>query len=113
MSFLNQNSFLKAFLFFVVLLCILFFFFAILQRNKNSVLEKALKQNQEVIEQKEQEIRVLKQEIEELQKIQMRLEQGIIQVKAKKNESVQRIERLRDNEVCDEFKKLGYNPVCR
>lgn len=113
MSFLNQNNFLKFLLFLVILLCLLFFFSALLQKNKNLVLEKALKQNQELIEQKEQEIQTLKQEIEALQKIQLQLEKRIIQVKVKKNENLQRIEQLKDHEVCNEFKKLGYNPICR
>lgn len=76
--------------------------------KKNRMLHLAIKQYESQLKQKEQEILQLQQALQALS-----AEQARIQMQRQKRESIAgEVIFLRLSEVCDEYKKLGYSPIC-
>lgn len=81
--------------------------------KENRVLKEVLRQNEIMVKEKEEQIRMLEEQLNVLRKEQMNFESRVLRLKEQKKVRVREIEEMRDDEVCVEFRKLGYNPVCR
>lgn len=110
-----MHSYFGKILIFSLFLVLVFLTIAIFSfSSKNKVLEKSLKQSEELIKQKQEEIVMLQEQLQALQKRQMVLEKNLVTLKVAKEKRKQEIEQIKSiEEVCNEFKKLGYQPVCQ
>lgn len=82
-------------------------------REENRVLKQVLKQNEMMLKEKDEQIRVLQEQMDELRKEQVEVEMKISKLKEIKVQKGKVIERMNATEVCNAFKEFGYNPVCR
>lgn len=106
----------KQIIVFVLVICFLVFvvFLLFSFQKKNRVLEVALKQSEELLKQKQEEIFILQEQLQVLQKRQVVLERNLLSLKVTKEKRMQEIEQIKNiREICDEFKKLGYQPICQ
>lgn len=105
----------KKIILFVLVICLLFLLVLLFSfKKKNKILETSLKQSEELIKQKQEEIVMLQEQLQALQKRQMVLEKNLVTLKVAKEKRKQEIEQIKSiEEVCNEFKKLGYQPVCQ
>lgn len=81
--------------------------------KENQVLKEALRQNEAMVKEKDEQIKILQEQLNILQREQMNFEAKILKLREQKKVRVREIEEMRDDEICIAFRKLGYNPVCR
>lgn len=95
----------------ITLLIVLFGLF-IWTTRENKVLHKAIEQYQSELKQKTEQVNQLQSMLDSLMTQQVKIERTLKEKKVKKETIAKEVAILKANEVCNEFKKLGYNPTC-